>query len=221
MRIKDRLRQIENTRLKSGSPVRSELRSDRACPDAYSPNISTTHKTSRGSVLIKQRDFSQEHCHGNVMIHDCLALRGSLLPFVAKDTTFSRIDIRQLLFLDTETTSLSGGAGACAFLIGLGYFTDEGFRITQLFMRDFGDEAAQLDQLRQIVADHPAMVTYNGKTFDVPLLQSRNVLHRVRATLDSLPHLDLLHAVRRHWKHKLPDCSLVTVEKQILRVDRV
>ncbi len=221
MNIKERLRQIDSTRLKHGLSVSPGISQPfPSNPGVEEQLIGTIREAESGSVLVRERDFSLEHMYGVTQIGSFLDTSASLLPFVGKSMALKDVDLSRIIFLDTETTGLSGGAGTCAFLIGLGYFHNGQFRVTQLFMRDFGDEGAQLDQLNALLTEHQAVATYNGKTFDVPLLQSRNVLHRIRTRLDSLAHLDLLHAVRRHWKQSLPDCSLGSAEMYLLNAGR-
>lgn len=122
--------------------------------------------------------------------------------------------------MDTETSGLSGGAGTFAFLVGIGYFTEHSFRVVQFFMNDFTEEHPLLHELNQLVDKQQMVVSYNGKCFDVPVLDSRNVYHRFQSPFTQLLHLDLLHSVRRLWKKHLPDCSLGTAEKEILKVVR-
>jgi uncharacterized protein YprB with RNaseH-like and TPR domain len=106
-----------------------------------------------------------------------------------------------LLFFDLETTGLSGGAGICAFLIGFGWFEAEGFRTRQYFLSGYGHEAAVLRMASARVAD-VTLVSFNGKTFDVPLIDGRYLFHRVPSPFDAVPHVDLLHPARRLWRHR-------------------
>ena len=129
-------------------------------------------------------------------------------------------DPRSVIFLDTETTGLSGGAGTVAFLVGVGRWSDSGFSVEQYLMRDYDEESAMLRGLRESLADAQVLVTFNGKAFDVPLLQSRFVLARQRWPLAGVVHLDLLHPARRIWKMRLGSCSLANLESQILDIER-
>jgi len=129
-------------------------------------------------------------------------------------------DPRSVIFLDTETTGLSGGAGTVAFLVGVGRWSGSGFIVEQYLMRDYNEERAMLLGLRESLADAQVLVTFNGKAFDIPLLQSRFVLARQRWPLAGAAHLDLLHPARRIWKLRLGSCSLANLESQILGIER-
>lgn len=129
-------------------------------------------------------------------------------------------DVDSTLFLDTETTGLSGGTGTHVFLVGVGRFEGDRFTVRQYFMRHPGEERAMLDAIERDVRDSSCLITYNGRTFDVPLLETRYRMHHHRFPSPE-QHLDLLHPVRAVWKHRLPSCSLGTVEEHILGVQRV
>ena len=123
-------------------------------------------------------------------------------------------------FLDTETTGLAGGSGTYAFLIGVGRITPDGFRVRQFFMRDFGEEASLLSALTEHLKQFEVLITYNGRTFDQPLLETRFRMVRQRPPFSSLAHLDLLFGARRLWKLRFDSCRLVDLENQILGVER-
>lgn len=123
-------------------------------------------------------------------------------------------------FLDTETTGLAGGTGTCAFLVGVGRITREGFRVRQFFMREHGEEASLLDALARHLAPFRVLITYNGRTFDQPLLETRYRLNRARPPFARLEHLDLLFSARRLWKLRFESCRLVDLENQVLGVER-
>jgi uncharacterized protein len=131
----------------------------------------------------------------------------------------AQAELKDLVFLDTETTGLSGGTGTHVFLIGTGRFIDDGFHVRQFFMRHPGDERAVLSSLGSSIHTTAALVTYNGRSFDVPLLETRFIMHgwqfRPHAS-----HIDLLSASRAIWKYRLPNCSLGTLERMVLGVTR-
>ena len=129
-------------------------------------------------------------------------------------------DPRSVIFLDTETTGLSGGAGTVVFLVGVGRWSGSGFSVEQYLMRDYNEERPMLLALRESLANAQVLVTFNGKAFDIPLLQSRFVLARQRWPLAGTVHLDLLHPARRIWKLRLGSCSLANLESQILGIER-
>jgi uncharacterized protein YprB with RNaseH-like and TPR domain len=123
-------------------------------------------------------------------------------------------------FLDTETTGLAGGSGTCAFLVGVGSIDREGFRVRQFFMRDYCEESSVLHALAAYLARFDVLVTYNGKSFDQPLLETRYTMSRARHPFERMEHLDLLYGARRLFKLRLESCRLVNLEYQILGLER-
>ena len=120
------------------------------------------------------------------------------------------------LFLDTETTGLAGGTGTYAFLIGLAWWDAGGLQVEQLFMRDFAEEHSVLCQLASRLSERPVLVTFNGKTFDWPLLENRFTMTRAIAVPRLAAHLDLLHPARALWKFRLGSVRLIELERQVL-----
>ncbi|HET9400727.1 MAG TPA: ribonuclease H-like domain-containing protein [Candidatus Acidoferrales bacterium] len=127
-------------------------------------------------------------------------------------------DPQQWLFLDTETTGLSGGSGMYAFLIGLAWWDSGGLQVEQLFMRDHNDEYALLETLRKRMAERSVLVTFNGKTFDWPLLKTRYVMTRTIAPHPFDLHLDFLHPARQIWRPRLLSVRLAELEEHVLHV---
>jgi uncharacterized protein YprB with RNaseH-like and TPR domain len=125
------------------------------------------------------------------------------------------------LFLDTETTGLAGGTGTYAFLIGLAWWDAGGLQVEQLFMRDFAEEHSLLQELAARVAKRPVLVTFNGKSFDWPLLESRFTMTRKIAVPRLVAHLDLLHPARALWKLRLGSVRLVELERHVLDAPRL
>jgi uncharacterized protein len=125
-----------------------------------------------------------------------------------------------VVYLDTETTGLAGGTGTCAFLIGIGAADGSGFRVRQFFLRDFTEEKAALTALAEALAPYELLVTYNGKTFDIPLLETRYTLARMKSPFSRMVHLDLLHPARRLWKLRLEGCQLKNLERELLGIAR-
>jgi uncharacterized protein YprB with RNaseH-like and TPR domain len=120
------------------------------------------------------------------------------------------------LFLDTETTGLSGGTGTYAFLIGLAWWEAGGLQVEQLFMRDFAEEHSVLCQLAARLTERPVLVTFNGKTFDWPLLENRFRMTRSIPVPNVAAHLDLLHPARALWKFRLGTVRLTDLEREVL-----
>jgi uncharacterized protein len=131
---------------------------------------------------------------------------------------FAPGDLRRPLFLDTETTGLSGGTGTVAFLVGLAWHEPEGLALVQYFLGDFNQEDALLWAVGQCVREAGVLVSYNGRSFDWPLLQTRLLMRR--AEWPTPPHLDLLTLARRIFKPRLPDCTLQTIEQAVLDLHR-
>ncbi|MFC1922404.1 ribonuclease H-like domain-containing protein [Chloroflexota bacterium] len=119
-------------------------------------------------------------------------------------------------FLDTETSGLAGGSGTYVFMIGIGRFTNDEFRLTQFFMRDPIEEPAQLAAVLGALDGCKVLVTYNGKSFDVPLINSRFITNGEPPPLKSHAHIDLLHIARRLWRDRLPSRTLGSIEENIL-----
>ncbi len=138
----------------------------------------------------------------------------------AGDSRISDFTIESFAFLDTETTGLSGGTGTYAFLIGAGRFIKGEFHLHQLFMRDPVEEPAQLYALEEFLAPCQALVTYNGKAFDIPLLISRYTSHGWQTPFYDYAHVDLLHLCRRLWRDRLPSRTLGYIEAHILGAQR-
>lgn len=130
-------------------------------------------------------------------------------------------DARRCLFLDTETTGLSGGAGTVAFLVGVGFVEGDAFVIEQYLMRDYADEPELIDRLANRMDGFDCVCTFNGKTFDMPLLDARFTMCRMRHRWRDLPNLDLLHPARRTWKLRLGSCRLGRLEEMVLGMARV
>jgi len=125
------------------------------------------------------------------------------------------LDPRKILYLDTETTGL-GGSGTVAFLVGMGYLTDSGFEVHQFLLRDYPEEPFQLRHVAAGLGKFDVLCTFNGTTFDVPLLESRFLMNRMDRSCLDMPHLDLLHMCRRLWKLRLGRCNLGRLEEVIL-----
>lgn len=129
-------------------------------------------------------------------------------------------DPRRCLFLDTETTGLSGGAGTVAFLVGVGFVDGDEFVIEQYLMRDYADEPELISRLADRMDGFDCVCTFNGKNFDMPLLEARFTMCRMRHRWREMEDLDLLHPSRRTWKLRLGSCRLSNLEEQVLGMAR-
>src|SRR5467141_513468 len=140
---------------------------------------------------------------------------------LSRKTRAALEDPDQWLFLDTETTGLAGGTGTYAFLIGLAWWDAGGLQVEQFFMRDFAEEHSLLQELSQRVAERPVLVTFNGKSFDWPLLENRFTMTRAIKVPRLAAHLDLLHPARALWKLRLGSVRLVELERHVLDAARL
>jgi hypothetical protein len=150
-----------------------------------------------------------------------LDFRPELAAQVARDEQLATIDLQGLAFIDTETTGLSGGAGTLIFLVGLGHFVGDEFILRQYFLRDPAEEAGMLTALQTYLDEASGFVTFNGRAFDLPMLETRYMLGLKRSlSITRSPHLDLLHPSRRLWRRQLADCRLGTLETGVLGISR-
>lgn len=135
------------------------------------------------------------------------------------------VGLEEIAFIDTETTGLAGGTGTVAFLVGLGWFEGSGadrrFRVRQYLMGDYCDEPLMLGRLLADLAPFRLLASFNGRSFDVPILRTRCVMNRIRPRTWSLPHVDLLHFSRRLWKGAFEDVRLQTLERELFGIERV
>ena len=179
-------------------------------------NSETKHSEPRLEVQTKEPFFCREGIVPRDMLGDIDSI--SLDDVRACDPYFDgeSWETERLLFLDTETTGLSGGAGTVAFEIGVGWIEPRGMVIRQYIMRDYSQEGAMLRDIANLIEQAKTLVTFNGKSFDLPLLESRMVMNRIRTHVTNMPHLDLLHAARRVYKLRLGRCNLTALEEAVL-----
>ncbi len=201
-----------------------EQRSDRkraAVPHSPSPFDHSGEEVHSpfGTHLEKETLYPAHRSHGSADIGALSDLPRDLLAALSSGT-IPDASPEEWAFVDTETTGLSGGTGTCAFLVGVGSIARDGFRVRQFFMRDYGEEASQLDALSRYLEPFRVMITYNGRTFDQPLLETRYRMHRARPPFARMQHLDLLYGARRLWKMRFESCRLVDLESQVLGFER-
>ncbi|HKI13330.1 MAG TPA: ribonuclease H-like domain-containing protein [Candidatus Acidoferrum sp.] len=140
---------------------------------------------------------------------------------VSRRTRAAVQNTEKWLFLDTETTGLAGGTGTYAFLVGLAWWDAGGLQVEQLFLRDFSEEHSLLQELAARLAERPVLVTFNGKSFDWPLLENRFMMTRAIRVPSLAAHLDLLHPARALWKLRLGSVRLVELERHVLDAARL
>ncbi len=158
--------------------------------------------------------------HGPFELQEMLGVSPEVVAQLAYGGDTSNPDLSRLVFLDTETTGLAGGAGTLAFLVGVGFFDGNHFCVRQYFLRDPSEEVALVAALAKLLENCSGLVTFNGRTFDVPLLESRFLLARNHFDLRALLHLDLLPPARRLWRGRLENCRLGTLEIEVLGIER-
>jgi uncharacterized protein YprB with RNaseH-like and TPR domain len=141
-----------------------------------------------------------------------------ILPVSAEagDSAMAALDPEQWLFLDTETTGLAGGTGTYAFMVGIAWWDAGGLQVEQLFMRDLDEEHSLLLELSERMEKRPVLVTFNGKSFDWPLLETRYRITRSVPAFHPKLHLDLLHPARHLWHLRLGSVRLKDLERQVL-----
>lgn len=177
-------------------------------------------QTHQGPCFIATNTIDLATFHGNRRLEEFLSIKGNVIADITAEPALAGLAPTRCLFLDTETTGLSGGTGCYAFLIGTGFVQGERFVVQQIFMRDYSEEAAVLLVLSELLSGFDFLITFNGKSFDVNLLATRLVMNRMDDRLSQIAHLDLLHPCKRIYKYRLPDCRFETLEKQVLGLHR-
>ncbi|GAB4331464.1 MAG: hypothetical protein Kow0010_16830 [Dehalococcoidia bacterium] len=176
-------------------------------------------ESPHGPGYVIESLYDAGHAHGRVPLHRALALDTSALATQCRDDRLAAIDPAALLYVDTETTGL-GGAGAMVFLAGVARFDGSVLRLRQYLLPSPRYEGGLLGGLAGDVSRAAALVSYNGKSFDVPVLEARYTLSRMRPAIRDLPHLDLLHPNRRLFKGALDSHRLTHIEQELLAFER-
>ncbi len=177
-----------------------------------------THATELGDAFIVETTYPPEYRHGNAALQITASLQ--TIAEWAREERIAHCAPNGFVFLDTETTGLAGGTGTFAFLVGIGRYDGDTFRLTQFFLRDPIEEPAMLAALTALLQPLDALVTFNGKAFDVPLLNARYITNRSDTPFARVPHLDLLPLARRLWRERLESRALKSLETHILGAER-
>ncbi|HBX68557.1 MAG TPA: hypothetical protein DEH25_04020, partial [Chloroflexi bacterium] len=175
-------------------------------------------RTPSGEVFVVETNYKADFLRGSIKLKPSASLE--TIAAYAQFPEINNLTIEQLAFIDTETTGLGLGTGIYTFMVGIGRFEGEYFRLVQFFLRQPGEETAQLAAIEEFLAPCEAWVSFNGKSFDIPLLNNRYTLNGWPIPLKNAPHIDLLHLSRRLWKARLPSRALGDLEAQILGVTR-
>lgn len=176
--------------------------------------------TAHGGFQLIEARYPLSQPHGHTHFGALLQHPSTTVARLAKAPPLASSQVQQLAFIDTETTGLAGGAGTIAFLIGVGLFEGDEFILRQYFMRQPDEELAMLMQLKQDLAAHSGWITFNGRAFDLPLLENRFTMNRQRSDFRQRPHLDLLFPARWLYRGRLASCSLNSLEQNVLGVAR-
>jgi uncharacterized protein YprB with RNaseH-like and TPR domain len=187
----------------------------------------------RADTYVVEKRFAPAARHGREAIGtfaECLEAASSQATFYAGGAPART----PFVFFDLETTGLSGGAGTQVFLVGCGSFEpDASFVTRQFLLTQYADERPMLGAVADELARSGTLVSFNGKSFDAPVLETRYLFHRLSSSFRELPHVDVLHPARRFWKARAgtngaracqasdaDSCSLIALEKQLLGLRR-
>jgi uncharacterized protein YprB with RNaseH-like and TPR domain len=181
-------------------------------------------ETRHGPFFRRRLAVPLDQRYGVCRIGDFLQLNPETAAALAREPDLGAVALERMLFLDTETTGLAGGTGTYAFLVGLGYFepTADGacFVLEQCMMRSYAEERAMLSWVAERLQRFEALATFNGRVFDVPLLQTRFLMSRMRLDLEEWLHFDLLPPARRLWRAAAGSCALQSLERHVLGARR-
>jgi uncharacterized protein YprB with RNaseH-like and TPR domain len=215
--LADRIRGVVSGRGTNHHPPITD-RPQPPTPNPQSPDLSALRGNWREGCFVVDREWAPGASHGRERIGDAASrLEGALGE--ASMFTGGSAPRPPFLFFDLETTGLNGGAGTHVFLIGCGWFDGDRFVTRQFVMTRFTDEPAMLAAVANAFGRAGALVSFNGKSFDAPVLETRYLFHRLAWIAEGTPHIDVLHPARQFWKRD--DCSLVALEKQLVGHRRV
>jgi len=216
MNIREKLRFIE--RIDKPKTKRHQLSNDRyTIEQVIDGDIVSSNS---GETFVRTLKYDINTIHGSVSFNQIENTIPEFLELAGKDSNLLQMNLRNSLFFDTETTGLAGGSGTYIFLAGFGFFKNDQFILKQFFLRDLPDEFTMLNEIHELIKQFDSFVSFNGKSYDLPLLKDRFTLQRIQFNSTNFPHLDLLHAARRVWKNRLPDCTLGTLERSIMNIFR-
>ena len=230
--LSSRLRAIVRptaTRSASSTTSRTPAATNRRSTSGGSASCSAAAptRTDFGDCLVIDRRYESDRWHGEVRIGDCELTGPDGLRVL--DPHLAGTPESRALFIDLETTGISGGAGTVAFLVGVGFFDLGAFQVRQFLLTSYAAERALLTAVSELFDDAGLIVSYNGKTFDVPVMETRWVFHRMEMSLEGVPHFDMLHPARRLWRSRGSadamfdegGCRLTTLERALFEVRRV
>ncbi len=212
--IKEKLSRLQGDKSPECEPAPAKS----SAPEGLSELDLRLNDTPQGPVWLRQRHITAALAP-MLPWNDCRELTPADLVLLAKSWAFQEIRLEDILFFDTETTGLAGGTGTRAFLVGMARWDGNGLDIRQYFLLNQGQERAMLQAIGEEFQNARAILSFNGKSYDIPLLKNRFILNRLTYAWDHYPHLDLLHAARRLWKG-LPGYALGILEPELLGFQR-
>ena len=180
--------------------------------------MGTWESTRSGDCFVVRKHFPFSYEHGSRKLSQFPEI--GIFDPVSSSSGLSDIHLDDFLFIDTETTGLSGGAGTYVFLAGAAKYGKEGVDFAQFFLQDPANEPCQLAALEEFCSSAKVIISYNGKSFDLPRIKNRYLFHGWPAPFQDVYHIDLLHIVRRLWKTQLPTCKLGDIEYHLLGIER-
>jgi uncharacterized protein YprB with RNaseH-like and TPR domain len=224
MNLKTKLNQLK---AQAGS------RSTSPAPSQQLSRLTIPHRVGNRRLSRKDLETSEitlaEHLQGELIGDGLLEIKKSI-PLTIKHGNVDMRELRQHpqlpgddsdqdrsnVYIDTETTGLSGGSGSLAFLIGFARLKYSAIQLTQFLITRFSSESEMLALFTRAIGNDERLTSYNGKSYDIPLLISRYRIHSLTHHFEQLPHLDLLHPTRRLFRNHWPDCRLATLESRLL-----
>jgi uncharacterized protein YprB with RNaseH-like and TPR domain len=181
------------------------------------------HENAHGTFTARARAYPAQHLHGDACIGEASATDASALAWLARDPALAGLALARCVYLDIETTGLSGGAGTVPFLVALGTFDGGGdgtFHLWQAFLRHPGEEAAALAEVAARIRAADGVVSFFGKSFDRHRLEDKMRVHRIAPPFGGKPHLDLYHPLARLYRGAFADTRLGTLERELCGVER-
>ena len=215
--IKEKLRFLDRASASNSPKIHLQDKSSTTKP--FFPE-SEILENEFGSCVLRKKIYPLTFAHGGITLEKFQEVPQKIFSLLGKDSHLSTLDTKKIIFLDSETTGLAGWTGTFIFLLGLGFFEPDAFVIKQFILLDVSQERAFLHEIKKCLDDKACFITYNGKSYDIPLLKTRFLIHRIATTLEHFDHIDLLHHCRRLWKKSLGICSLTNVETHLLGFQR-
>jgi hypothetical protein len=235
-KLQDRLKEIEQKKINkkwtgldeaSGLTTKEKLEKlvrqnlqRKGLPMAEQPAVPSV--TTREPFLVRDFYYSLDGRYGKVRLGEWRDLQAEALAVIWGSDALATPDSRKLLFFDSETTGLAGGTGTIPFMLGFGFFSEQVFQVKIFLLQDLDREGEFLAAVDEFLAagNFSATVTFNGKAFDFPLLETRYILQRRRFPLLDLPHLDFLFPARTIWKNTFDSRKLGYLGEMLLGISR-